>query len=50
MPLSIPCRKRSKELEAGTAGIRRLPRIRTTPLPSKEETEGQARMVTPPEH
>ena len=46
LPLSISYRKRSKGPEAGMAGIRRLPRIRTMPLPSKEkETEGQARMA-----
>ena len=50
LPLSISYRKRSKRPEAGTAGIRRLPRIRTAPLPSKEEeTGGQAWMVTLPE-
>ena len=49
LPLSISYRKRSKRPEAGTAGIRRLPRIRTVPLHSKdEETRGKAWMVTLP--
>ena len=50
LPLSISYRKRSKRPEAGAARIRRLPRIRMVPLPSKEEeTGGQAQMETLPE-
>ena len=41
LPLSISYRKRSKRPEAGTARIRRLPRIRTALLPSKEEEIGE---------
>ena len=47
LPLSISYRKKLKRPEAGTTGIRCLPRIRMAPLHNKEEeTGGHAWMVT----